>query len=106
MGAPGEHNRGREFAKTNARKRKFVKGNENNFPFISFQQFFGISTSQWVTGDSNKKIFCSICGCVLRAERLRAWSSARFCASSFYPHPPAPRSAIEFAIAHDPSRYF
>src|ERR1700691_6089456 len=80
-----------------------MKGNESNFPFISFQQFFRIGTFQWVADDSNKKIFRSICGCVWRAERLRAWSSPRVCASSFYPHVPAPRSAIEFAIVHDPS---
>src|ERR1700722_5875826 len=33
-----------------------MKGNERNFAFISFQQFFGISVFQWVTVDSNKKI--------------------------------------------------
>src|ERR1700722_378821 len=33
-----------------------MKGNERNFAFISFQQFFGISAFQWVTVDSNKKI--------------------------------------------------
>jgi hypothetical protein len=37
------------------RKSKKMKGNENNFAFICFQEFFGIG-SQRVTADSNKKI--------------------------------------------------
>jgi hypothetical protein len=38
-----------------ARKRKEMQGNKRNFPFISFQQFFGIRTFQRVTADSNEK---------------------------------------------------
>jgi hypothetical protein len=30
---------------------------ESKFPFISFYLFFGIGAFQWVTADSNKKLF-------------------------------------------------
>jgi hypothetical protein len=32
-----------------------VKGNESNFAFICFQQFFGNWTFQWVIADLNRK---------------------------------------------------
>jgi hypothetical protein len=36
----------RELEKLDARKSKFVKGNESNFAFICFQYFFGIGLFQ------------------------------------------------------------
>ena len=45
----------RELAKGTERKRKSAKGNERNFAFISFQQFFRIGRYQWVTANKNKK---------------------------------------------------
>jgi hypothetical protein len=34
-----------------------MKGNENKIAFIFFHFLFRIGTFQWVTADSNKKIF-------------------------------------------------
>jgi hypothetical protein len=40
-----------------AKKSKLLKGNERKKAFISFYLFFGNGPFQWVTTDSNKKIF-------------------------------------------------